>query len=147
MTFTPTTTAMTVTTTSAVRASKVRRISLQKPARGSSAHRVRANFETTIIIRIPRCMYISCGERSYTELPTLIKPVQVQTPRLRALHIVTAAINNHYIRRAVLPHTRSTRRLVIYLLASIPEDERIEVRHLKLMGILIVLFSRVIPEY
>lgn len=98
MTFTPT------TTTSAVRASRVKHDALVgKPARGARPRGVCANFETTIIIRAYRDVCILVGEA--TELPTLIKPVQVQPSRLRALHIVTAAINNHYIRRAVLPHT------------------------------------------
>jgi len=96
MTFTPT------TTTSAVRASRVKHDALvDKPAR-DAVRAVYANFETTIIIRAYRDVCILVGEA--TELPTLIKPVQVQPPRLRALHIVTAAINNHYI-TAVLPNT------------------------------------------
>lgn len=139
MTFTPTTT--TATTTSAVRASKVRRISLQKPARGSSAHRVPANFETTIIIRAYRDVCILVAEKLYRTADVNKTGAGATAAFARALHIVTAAINNHYIRRAILPHTQSTRRLVIYLLASIPEDERIGLRHLKLTGILIVLFS------
>lgn len=89
------------TTTSAVRASRVKHDALvDKPARGSSARCVRQLRNNDYYPCIPRCMYISW--RSYR---IANKTGAGATVAFRALHIVTAAINNHYIRRAVLPNT------------------------------------------
>jgi len=86
------------TTTSAVRASRVKHDALvDKPA---LVRAVCAPTSKQRLLSVPRCMYISW--RSYR---IANKTGAGATVAFRALHIVTAAINNHYIRRAVLPNT------------------------------------------